>query len=489
MQRGTRSSRPRLVAPIIAALFTVLVSTAVGAPAARAATPTTTTLEVPAGTQYGPVTVTAHVRPAPQPSAGFLPAAGILLDGSLNGVVPLDTNGDGSTQLYLPPGTFELIATFGPFGEWDASQSAPASVTVGIATQVQLSSSENPALNSEAVTITATVVPSMPGLSGGTLTIVDAFDGSTIVTGPVGGDTLSVAVTRTFATGSHALTATYSGHELYGPSTADLTQVSEADSGVLVSGLGVQYPTFYPVVDGYRDTDAIKGSLGEPAAVLIRIFSPTNALVRTANLGNRPTGAYAWAWNGRNTAGTLLAAGKYKVVQRITDGVGNVRSATSYITLSRKKLIWSTHTITKYGSQFPAYWDPGSGSVSAAKSSYSRGVRISSGTSIAGVRYTFTLRSAVVYKPLTFKVLGRSPNGTDGFAGLWNRGYGTPANAGNYDVRTVGPSYKWYSISLDSSAHRSGRTAYGEVVVAYYGGSKVFDVAKVQLTYRYAVLG
>jgi hypothetical protein len=116
-------------------------------------------------------------------------------------------------------------------------------------------------------------------------------------------------------------------------------------------------------------------------------------------------------------------------------------------------------------------------------------VRISSGTSIAGVRYTFTLRSAVVYKALTFKVLGRSPNGTYGFAGLWNRGYGTPNNAGNYDVRMVGPSYKWYSISLDPSSHRSGRTVYGEVVVAYYGGGKTFDIAKVQLTYRYAVLG
>jgi len=55
-----------LVAALIGAL---LVPTAV-----RGATGTTTTLEVPSGTQYGTFTVTAHVRPAPLSTNGFIPA-------------------------------------------------------------------------------------------------------------------------------------------------------------------------------------------------------------------------------------------------------------------------------------------------------------------------------------------------------------------------------------------------------------------------------
>ena len=486
-----RASSPGslLFAPIAAALFAVLVATTMAAPAVRAGTPTTTTLEVPANAVYGPFTIVGHVRPAPQPNQGYIPALGLLVNGVLNAAAPLDTNGDGSTQLNLPPGTYEIVATFGPFGEWDASQSAPATVTVGVATQVQLASSLNPALSSDTVTITATVVPSDPGLSGGTLSIVDAFDGSTIASGPVGGDTLSVSVGRRFAAGSHVLTASYSGDGAFGPSEASLTQVSEADAAVLASGLGIQYSTFYPVKDGYRDTVAIRGILGETARVQLEIRNAsTNKLVRSVDLATRAAGAYSWAWNGRNASGALLAAAKYKVVQRLTDTVGNKKAATFYVNLSHRKVTWYTHTITKYGDQYGATGDPGSGYVSQSKSSYGRGVRISSGTSWAGVRYTFALRTATVYKPLTFKVLGRSPNGTEGWGGLWNRTYGSAANGSSYDLFQVGPAYKWYSKAFDPTAHRSGRTTYGEVLVVWDGYTELFDIAKVQLTYRYGVL-
>jgi hypothetical protein len=318
---------------------------------------------------------------------------------------------------------------------------------------------------------------------------VDAFDGSTIASGAVGGGTNSIGVTRTFETGSHALTATYTGGGDFGPSNAALTQVSSADTAVSVTGLGVQYATFYPVVDSYKDTVAIRGTLGEPATVKISIYSTTSKLVRSADLGLRAPGAYAWSWNGKSSAGTLLAAGKYRIVQRITDTLGNVRLATFYVTLSRKHLHWYTHTITRYGSQFGISGKGGTGYVSKSKSSYASGVRISSGSDWAAVRYTFTLRAATVYRPLTFKVLGRSPNGTGAWEGLWNRTYGSAVYAENYDVKWIGPAYKWHSISGDPAAHRSGRTTYGEVVVENDGGATSFDIAKVQLTYRYGVLG
>jgi hypothetical protein len=104
------------------------------------------------------------------------------------------------------------------------------------------------------------------------------------------------------------------------------------------------------------------------------------------------------------------------------------------------------------------------------------------------VGYSFTLRAAKRYDPLRFKVLGRSPNGTTGEAGLWNVTYGPSNDVGSYDRKTIGPGYRWYTNKQASSTHRSGRTTYGLVHVEYAGGTQKFDVAKVRLVYRYAVL-
>ena len=484
--------RARIALAVGVALLASVAPIAGATPVALAVTATTTTIDVPADTVYGEtfatVPVTAHVRPVPVPTGGYTPAVNFLVDGAFNSPAPLDVNGDAQGFVHLAPGTYSVVASFGGIEEWAPSDSSPATVTVGVSTTMTLTSSLNPALDTQPVTITATVTPAAGALSGGTVTIVDGFDGSTVASGTVGDATSSVSVTRTFATGSHALTATYTGHGDFGPSDATLTHVSSADTAVSVTGLGIQYATFYPVVDSFKDTVAIKGRLGEPASVLIRIYSPAGKLVRTADLGARAPGAYAWTWNGRNAAGTLLAAGKYKIVQRVTDTAANVKSATFYVTLSRQHLHWSTHTITLFGSQFGISGKAGTGSVSKAKSAYDHGVRISSGCSWAAVRYTFSLRAATVYRPLTFKVLGKSPNKTGAWEGLWNKTYGSALYTHNYDVEWIGPGYGWYAISGDPTTHRKGRTTYGEVVVQNESGVKNFDIAKVRLTYRYAVL-
>ena len=289
---GTRS-RGGVAALLVAMSVGALLSPA----SVAASTATTTTLDVPADTQYGAVTVTAHVRPAPQPADGFSPAALFLIDGG-GGVPsgPLDANGDATTELSLSVGTHTIVASFGPFSDWAASQSDPASVTVGIATQTGLTSSRNPATTQQ-VTITASVTPGT--VTGGTLSIVDALDGSTIASAEVSAGSASVSVSRLFAEGDHPLTATYSGDGDYGPSTAHLTQTVQPD--IAVDGTaGVQYPAFYPYHDGYRDTELIRGTLHEPASVLIRVYSSSNALIRTVDLGARPAGQYSDTWTGRD---------------------------------------------------------------------------------------------------------------------------------------------------------------------------------------------
>jgi hypothetical protein len=353
-------------------------------------------------------------------------------------------------------------------------------------TTVALTSNTTSAVSGETlVTFTATLSKAD---ATGTVTFRDVTGAPTILgTGAVAASTATLQV-RLAGAGTHLVDAVYGGDATYGPATSNAVAiVVSADTGVSATGVGVNYTTFYPYRDGYRDTVTIRGTLLEPASVAIQIRSSTGRLVRSLSVSTR-SGAYGVAWNGRTGSGTRVAAGKYKVAQTISDAAGNSKVYTSYTTVSNKRLYWYSHTITKYGAQYSVYGDPGSGSVSTSKSSYSRGVRLSSGTAWVAVRYTFALRSATVYKPLTFKVLGRSPNGTKAYEGLWNRTLGSSLATGAYDKKVIGPKYAWYSMTGDSSTHRSGRSAYGLVYVEYSGGARQFDVAKVRLTYRYAIL-
>jgi hypothetical protein len=453
-----------------------------------AATPTTTALDVPNGTQYGTFSVTAHVLPAPQPFNGFSPGVSFLVDGNLSGVAPLDGSGDGSTDLTLNVGSHSIVASFEGLGDFQASQSDPSIVVVGLGTTVTLGSSLNPALHTQSVTITATVAPGT--ITGGTLSIVDAFDGSTIATGAVSAGTTSVAVTRTFAAGDHPLTASYTGDGDYGPSSANLDQTVNADTGVDASGVRVDYTTFYPHKDGYRDADYIREQLNETAAILIRIYNPSGSLNKMIDLGTRAPGSYVSVWNGRDASGNVLAEGTYKVVQRLTDGGSNVLTVTTFVVISRKKLIWTTAKIKLHGEQYAAAGDSGNGYISTSKSAFTDGVLLSSGSSGVAVAYKFTLHSAVAYSSsIKFGVLGRSPNGRKAAEGVWNRSLCAPSFTGCYDYKVIGPGYQWWNISVGEGLHVSNRIAYGDVVVPYTGVVHKFDVSKVRLVYQWATLG
>ena len=224
--------------------------------------------------------------------------------------------------------------------------------------------------------------------------------------------------------------------------------------------------------------------------MVIQIYSPSGALIKSVNLGTRSPGAYVYNWSGRNSAGTILAEGRYKIVQRLTDVASNHKKATFYVSLSRKRLIWTTSTISRNGSAYTGYIDAGNGSISKANSAYPHGLLLSSGTVGVAVNYRFTVHSAVKYgATITFGVQGRSPNGVKAAQGLWNRSLGSSSNISAYDYRDIGPGYRWWSLSGSSRLHISGQhTAFGSVVVPYTGSVRKFDIAKVRLVYRWAVL-
>ena len=91
--------------------------------------------------------------------------------------------------------------------------------------------------------------------------------------------------------------------------------------------------------------------------------------------------------------------------------------------------------------------------------------------------------SATKYGTLTFKVLGKAQSGYGApYISVWNNC--TDDEDGN---RWVSRSYAWTSTSVAGSSHVSARhvDAY---VTAVGDNDGFYDVAKVQLTYKYAKL-
>ena len=343
----------------------------------------------------------------------------------------------------------------------------------------------NPVTTGLTSTLTATVAPNPA--SGSIEWIIDGHPAAE--TTPVGLDGTAM-MDRTYDTpGIHTVQAHFVEGTAFDPSWSpeQVLTVVAPDTGITASGVGVSDAKLYPYKDGYRDTLAIRGTPGEPLSVGVKVYNSSAKKVRSWSLA---TGTAPWSisWNGRKASGTRLPAGTYRVTQTLRDELGHTKTYTSYAKISNKRLYWYTATITKHGDQFSLRGDSGSGSVSTAKSSFDRGVRLKSGTAWAAVRYSFTVRSAKIYGPLKFKVLGRSPNGRLAYEGLWNRTYGPSDYLDAYDVKQIGPGYRWYSIKGASSTHRKDRSARGLVFVGYSGVGHTFDVSKVRLTYGYAVL-
>jgi hypothetical protein len=252
-----------------------------------------------------------------------------------------------------------------------------------------------------------------------------------------------------------------------------------ADVGVSASGVGVSYATFYPYRDTYRDAVTLRGTPGEPAAITIRAYNSSGRLVRSWSVARRST-PWAIAWNGRTASGSLLAAGRYRVVQTVRDVLGHAMAYTAYTNLSNRRLRWYAGSITRYA-------DTGSFSASAGgharrSTTYARGVVLRGGA--LGV-HRFTLPAAVSYSSIRFSVLGKS------YAG-WGKGamgiehYPTGVL---HAVRTVGYSWTYHTTSAIGAAGHVSAARVVRGVVRAVGANEGFMVyQKVRITFRYSLL-
>ncbi len=457
--------------------------------AAEATTLTTTTIELLNNPAFGPGALQATVTVAPNPHGG---QAGIKhWAGSYWNYIyaPLDTDGRAVLTNY-PSG--QIFGYYPGNDLYESSVSEAVTQVLGSASSISLTSGLNPQEVTKNVSLTATVsiVDGGPAPAAGTMQLVDETTDTVLATLDVATGT-QLTYSGLFSLGDHALKATYLGATtpgLVGPSSATLTQHVVVDQKVDASGFGLSYGTFYPVKDGYRDSVGVRGTLGEAASVSIKAVSvATGKTVRTVSLGTRPVGAYAWTWNGTNSAGTRQAAGQYRVVQTVTDTVGNRLVSTQSLVLSKRAVAWKTRTITKNGAAY-ARWG-GTGTVSTSKSSYTHGVYLSAGGEWAAATYTLRIPSALAYRTVKFKVLGRSRSTDRAWIALWNPSLGSYLNLDNYDRwARAGTAYGTYPVSGTGSTHQKSHLVRGAVYVEVAGPKpQVFDVAKVYATVTYAV--
>lgn len=283
------------------------------------------------------------------------------------------------------------------------------------------------------------------------------------------------------APGTRHIRAEYSGAETYEASVSEVVTLIVTNDRVEASGVTIDVSNFYPYKDGYRDVVKAKGTRLEPASVAVTIYNSSNRRVRNMSLA-RASGAYAIAWNGRSNAGNLQPAGKYRIVQVLTDAAGMKLTVTKYVNLSNKRIYYSTKYVTKNGSSISVTGREGNASISVSTSTGVARIRASNG-SWAGAGYQFTLPSATLYKSISFQaqVKGALSVPTN-WIGIQN--FKTCALSVGWvedcferweAIGSGSGQPEWHWTSGSATNNRTGRTARG-IVSVYYGTVYVYKV-------------
>ena len=290
------------------------------------------------------------------------------------------------------------------------------------------------------------------------------------------------------AVGTYSFGVTYDGDANYFAATGQEFVVIVVPDVVEAASIGLQYPTFYPYRDGYRDTVAVKGVRSEPIAVTAAIYNSDGRRVKVLS-STQAVGPYSMAWNGRNSAGKVLSAGTYKVVQTLRDAAGTTKQVTGYVRLSGKRLVIYTKTLSKLGSAISARGHGTTGSVAVSPSAGY--VKLTPRKDYAVAGWEFAIPSATVYKSIKFRAYAKAVWSTSGsWIALQN--FTSCARSSRWDVRCfdheagIGNqgTLSWYTTKGSISANRSGRYVRGLALVQFATGY----VYKVQVVVTYGVL-
>ena len=171
---------------------------------------------------YGLSTVFTATVSVTQSGAGIPTGTVTFTDGGTSlGTVSLDGAGRGSlTVATLSPGSHSVTATFTGTGGWGNSSSAAITQNVTDGTVTAITSSPNPSAYSQSVIFSATVTSAHAGagIPSGNVTFKEGA--ATLGTVTVNGAGLANLNVATLSTGSHVITATFTGTGGWGNSSS-----------------------------------------------------------------------------------------------------------------------------------------------------------------------------------------------------------------------------------------------------------------------------
>jgi len=271
-------------------------------------------------------------------------------------------------------------------------------------------------------------------------------------------------------------------------------QLFAVDStGLAPTTLTPSFTTFYPYVDGYRDSTKFTYTGREPYSQIdLMVWNSANppVLVRT-----KPVLVAAdRSWNGRNDAGARVPEGSYTVRIRVLDTLGNIGfSPAATVTVSNKKLVTVTKavTVTPKASRVSGV----TGACSTRRTPSAHGWAGSTGY-LSNTRCKTTFKASIVWTLNRVRL-------ANAVTYRWVRlgWYGGPTRAATHDraIATVygtdAQAQGWYS-SLDYMAAQYIPSVKGSKVVD--GGyvswgfqadrGNRYDVKSFTITYRADVL-
>ena len=393
-----------------------------------------------------------------------------------------------TAALVSPAGTYPITCSIGTLASRTYGfEFVPGTLTiVRGASSVTLSTTTTVFETSTPVTYTALVEPGGEGaLPSGSLVFV--IDGVAQPAIPLdAGGRGSVTVTWT-TPGAKSVDVSYAGDGSFAaPGTATAAPSVIANTA-RATGVGVSAATFYPIADGWRDAVTARGTRLEPLSVTIAVKNALGGVVRTFAVP-KAAGPYAWSWNGRRSNGSALPAGRYAIVQTLTDPYGSRPRtvATSNVTLSLRKITW-TRVVLAPGPG-PRCFQFSTGDGVGAYSCGSTGTLRIAGSAGGwpGVGYQFRLPPASGYRSIRIELRGTSTGRrpTVGFHD-WTQGsaWGQLYRPGWPRTAIAPTATRWSGATEeDLDGFISGRTVRAYVDGGgRLGGAFAFDMAGVRL--------
>ena len=416
-RQGTGIGIGRVRRAMAAGAAAGMLATSLAAPV-HAATPTTVWLTTdPFDPVVGtPFNVVVHVTPTPSPTPSTCGEVDVFedVDGTAVPVMEVPICNTETVLSSRPNDTYHagvhtFFATFTPWDEtYEPSESEPLVFEIAqlpTSTGLQLIVEDQPS-EGRPVTLAAYVQANLADT--GSVEIYRDGEDTPDVTCSVETNHLTPCTAPAQTEGWHSYVGVFLGTVDLEGSTGNPLNVFVGPNELSFNKLpDLEFSTFYPVKDDYRDTVGIRGNRDEPMDVNIKIYSPGGALIKTADLEG--DGPYSYGWDGRKSDGSIRPEGKYKVVQTLTDGSLS-QSFTDYVNLSKKKLVRYSKTIKKSGSNRDAV-----GLLGAADVDFGSGfakIHAAPDTfSFAGVGWQFSIPDASIYESVVIKILARRSGG------------------------------------------------------------------------------